>query len=383
MRFYFEVLVVIIFIHFSSGEYKRVCYVEEWARYRKGEDKFTPEDIDPNLCTHLMFAFATLDSTATKIKPTDPSDDPSFYKRFNDLKLKNPKLKTMLSVGGWSMGSDLFHKAVATDSSRNRLAVNVVKYLRSRNFDGIDVDWEFPAKRGSTVDDKHKFTSFLKALRTAGENDARQSGKERILVSAALNPMETMFQTSYEIPEISNYLDFINLMLYDLHGDWDELLKAAHHAPLYPTQGDPKNNIHYLASVWVAKGVPKSKLILGVPFYGKSFHLVDKSKSSLGSSATGGAGDITYREICKLIQKGAVVNRITDAKVPYVLHSGDKWTGYDDEKSLQEKMKYIINHGYGGAMVWALDQDDFKGACGKRYPLISAMKNTLEGRLIG
>ena len=83
------------------------------------------------------------------------------YERFNDLKAKKPDLKTLLSLGGWNMGSEPFSQMVATPESRQKFAVNAISYLRARRFDGLDIDWEFPACRGSPPEDKQRFTLLL------------------------------------------------------------------------------------------------------------------------------------------------------------------------------------------------------------------------------
>ena len=68
----------------------------------------------------------------------------------------------MLAVGGWNMGSELFIKAVKTNTSRADLATNAVKFLREHNFDGLDIDWEYPADRGSGPEDKENYIQLLK-----------------------------------------------------------------------------------------------------------------------------------------------------------------------------------------------------------------------------
>lgn len=117
--------------------------------------------------------------------------------------------------------------------------------------------------------------------------------------------------------------------------------------------------------------------------YGRSFTLTS-STSGVGAPATPGtagtytreAGYLAYYEVCELISKGAQLNYIDDQHVPYLV-SGNQWVGYDNERSLREKVRYIRDNGFGGAMVWALDLDDFKGHfCGKgNYPLLNAIKD--------
>lgn len=139
----------------------------------------------------------------------------------------------------------------------------------------------------------------------------------------------------------------------------------------------------WAANYWVQLGAPKNKIVIGMPLYGRSFTLAG-SASGVGAPASAGvagtytreAGYLAYYEICELLSKGASTHYINDQHVPYLV-SGKQWVGYDNDRSLREKVQYVKSHGFGGAMVWALDLDDFKGHfCGKgHYPLLSAIKD--------
>lgn len=81
-------------------KYKKICYVTNWSQYRQGSARFLPENVDPFLCTHIIYAFAYIDKNTLTIRTIEENDE-EMYKRVNDLKYKNPKLKTMLAIGGW------------------------------------------------------------------------------------------------------------------------------------------------------------------------------------------------------------------------------------------------------------------------------------------
>ena len=86
------------------------------------------------------------------------------YDRFNKLKNTNPSLKTLLAIGGWNMASAPFTRMVATASGRQEFATSTVKFLRDHNFDGLDLDWEYPANRGSPPGDRQKYGQLLEVV---------------------------------------------------------------------------------------------------------------------------------------------------------------------------------------------------------------------------
>lgn len=112
-----------------------------WAQYRKGNGKFLPENIDPFLCTHIVYSFAKLDdqSRIAAYEWNDESSDgfKGLYERTVALKETNPGLKVLIGVGGWNHGSAAFSKMVHDVSLRKTFVDSVVQFLQTRNFDGL------------------------------------------------------------------------------------------------------------------------------------------------------------------------------------------------------------------------------------------------------
>ncbi|XP_067006667.2 probable chitinase 10 [Anabrus simplex] len=375
----------------DKGGYKVVCYYTNWSQYRTKHGKFLPEDISPDLCTHIIYAFGWLKKgKLSSFESNDETKDGKvgLYERIMTLKKANPKLKILLAIGGWSFGTQKFKAMSATRYARQTFIYSAIPFLRDRNFDGLDIDWEYP----KGTDDKKNYVLLLKELREAFEAEAQEVKKPRLLLTAAVPVGPDNVRGGYDVPAVASYLDFINLMAYDFHGKWER--ETGHNAPLYAPSSDSEwrkqLSVDHAANMWVKLGAPKEKMVIGMGTYGRTFTLSNLSAFKVNSPASGGgkageytkeSGFLAYYEVCEMLKNGATYVWDDEMKVPYAVQ-GDQWVGFDDERSIRNKMHWIKDNGFGGAMVWTVDMDDFTGSvCGGnvKYPLIGAMREELLG----
>ncbi|XP_019723173.1 chitinase, acidic.1 [Hippocampus comes] len=377
-------LSVLLTLHIASSN-KLVCHMTNWAQYRPGSAKFTPDNIDPFLCTHVIYTLATINSF-NQITTIEWNDEQQ-YARLNGLKDINPALKTLLSVGGTVNGMSPFIAMVAKPETRAAFIKSAISFLRTHNFDGLNLAWEYPAHNGSPLQDKQRFTLLAKELVAAFEEDARNSRKTQLLLSANVASIRATIERSYEVNLIAPHFDFLNLMTYDFHGHWEAA--TGHNSPLYPSSVDSGSHIHHNinSSVfhWLDMGAPAEKLLLGFPSYGRTYRL-QTGANGLGAPSNGPAdagpytrtaGFWAYYEVCDFISS-ASPEWIAEQSVPYATF-GSAWVGYDDQRSFSSKVEWMTGRNLGGAHVWTLDMDDFGGSfCSAgSYPLINHLRMSM------
>ncbi|MFQ9394229.1 MAG: glycoside hydrolase family 18 protein [Lachnospiraceae bacterium] len=173
----------------------------------------------------------------------------------------NPDIKIVLSVGGW--GADGFSQAARSEEGRALFAVSAVSLVETYGLDGIDIDWEYPgtslAGIGSHVNDKENYTLLLKALR---ESLNHMEGEKSLSVAVG---GDVYFALQTDMKAASKYLDYVQLMTYDLQGGFQKV--TGHHAALYHSEGNLLDVcVDKAVKAFHEAGVPMEKLILGVPF---------------------------------------------------------------------------------------------------------------------
>jgi chitinase len=300
------------------------------------------------------------------------------------LKAAHPNLKAFISLGGWSWSKN-FSVASRTDALRKQLARSCVKMFIAGDlpvqdgrggpgaakgvFDGIDIDWEYPGGGGqpyNTVDasDKRNFTLLMQEFRAQLDAQGAIDGKRYLLTAAIGAGPDKIAQTEPAL--YSQYMDWVNVMTYDFHGGWENTTNfhsALYHDPADPSTGAvAKYNSHDAITALVAAGMPKNKILLGVPFYGRGWKGVTAGPNGNGLyQATGGSGPGAYEpgiEDYKLLKAKAGQRWIHPVtKQLFLFTPGGEWWSYDDPTVIRTKMKYVRDQGLRGAFSWELDGD--------------------------
>ncbi len=332
-----------------------VGYYAAWAAY----SGYTPDKVDASKLTHINYSFANI-SSDLKVTLGYPDIDASNFNKLNALKQTNPNLKTLISIGGWSW-SGKFSDVALTEESRTTFADSCVNFIVQYGFDGIDLDWEYPVSGGLSTnikrpEDKQNFTLLLKKLREQLTARGIIDGKQYLLTIAG--GAGSWYLNNIELSKLQQYLDYANLMTYDIHGSWDSYTDF--NAPLYNnSDASPqyKWSVDSSVNAWLNAGIPAEKLVVGIPFYGYIYNSVKNENNGLYQIFSG-ASSIAYSTIVSkyLNTSGYVRYFHQQSMVPW-LFNGSTFISYEDEQSIGLKAEYIKSKGLGGAAIWELSQD--------------------------
>jgi chitinase len=312
--------------------------------------------IQPKKLTHINYAFVDVRNNRAWLH--NEKTDTVNFRKLNLLKQENPNLKILISIGGWTW-SGKFSDAVLTDTSRERFAASAVDIINKFDLDGIDIDWEYPSLQGLEgnvfrPEDKQNYALFFKEMRRQTDSLAKFTHK-KYLLTTAVGGFKS-FVDHNDMGAAQQYLDFVNLMTYDYSGG----KIASHHTALYASKAyEAHNNSDEAVQLFEAAGVPASKLVLGVAFYGHSSILAPGSKilaDSIVKEMRGGGYTKLKDSVLQL--PGFKIYRDHHAKADYAFNATTRqFITYDDEWSVRKKCRYVKRKKLAGAMFWEYTSD--------------------------
>jgi chitinase len=368
---------------------------------------------DPNAGDGAGDAFAdyqkSFDSTISVDGSSDTFSQPlkGNFHQLQELKLKHPSLRVVVSLGGWTY-SKYFSDVAATPASRQRFVSSCIDMFIRGNlpsgiqgdpaggpgsaaglFDGFDIDWEFPGVLGHVGNhfgpqDTQNFTLLLQEFRTELDALGAQNGGRHYLLTAAVSAGQDKV-SHIQANQVGGSLDFADVMTYDMHGAWESTTNFQ--SPIHDSPRDPATPIRYnidtSVSTWLNAGFPASKLVLGIPFYARGWSGVPTGTTNgLYQPAAGASqafpftqtpGVADYKE---LVTAGLVnsSNLFFDSTTQSAwIYSGSSFYTLDTPQTIAIKDQYVKSHGLAGAFAFSLDADD------PSTTLLTAMVNGLAG----
>ncbi|KAJ5098775.1 hypothetical protein N7532_005776 [Penicillium argentinense] len=365
----------------NNGYFKRqIGYYESWANFR-GCQKVSPNDLDLTGYTHINFAFALFDEVletgafgsktmSFKIAPMG-SHSEELYSEFTALKNGRQGLQTWISIGGWAFSDPgptryAWTNMVQGRSTRANFIDNLIRFMETYGFDGVDLDWEYPqaADRDGHYTDTENYVALVREMRHAFGS--------RFGISVTL-PASYWYLQHFDVYSMERYVDWFNLMSYDMHGVWD---KYSRNIGPYIA---PHTNITEidlgLDLLWRA-GIDPHKVVMGLGLYGRSFKLADTScnvpngicefiyENGVGADPGGcsdASGILNLAGINDIIETGDLRKHLVfdkKAAVKWMTFNTDQWVSFDDAETLELKRSFAMSRCLGGTMVWAMDQVD-------------------------
>lgn len=340
-----KILLVILLIAgniaMASGK-KSIGYYYLWSKSSIPHTAIKYENL-----THLVHAF---------IKPNSDGslalESGFLYPELVQAAHKNG-VKIIVALGGYG-NSEGFSPMVADSNARKKFVSNLVTFCKTNGYDGADLDWEYPAAK-----DRDNLTKLITQMRTAFD----AAGLE--IISAAMPSSD--WSGGYDIPAIKDKMSWFGLMTYDFHGNWAPY-HAGHNSPLYSSPYDNDGSTESSVQGYIAKGMPKDKLCIGVATYGRIFNA-----TKLFAASTGG-GALSYTDANNRIAQGWEYYWDDNSKVPYLQDKAHTQViTYDDTLSFRVKSDYILKNNLAGTIIWEMKYDYANG----KQPLMDVLGNYL------
>ncbi len=311
-------------------------------------------DVDATQLTHINYAFANVvDGEVVEGSPQDGEN----FRVLGEIRRAHPHLRVLVSIGGWTWSKG-FSDAALTPESRRRFADSAVSFVRRHALDGVDIDWEYPALPGDSnpyrPDDTANFTALMDALRSA--LDAAAPAGQPLLLTMAAGAFPA-FLAHTEMDLVQRSVDFVNLMTYDFRVQSVDRT-TGHHANLRPHPDDDKQlSVERVVRDFRSAGVPASKLVVGVPFYGRAWEQVTAERNGLYQPGQPAALplDLSPAGIDALVAADGGWLRGWDrrAQAPYLWHRERRvFASVEDERSLRMKARYVRDQHLAGVMFW-------------------------------
>ncbi len=306
-----------------------------------------PRDIHFPLYTHICHAFLVADGEGkVQAGRNVPSRDLT-------SKAHQAGVKVLVSLGGWGWDKQ-FASIVSKPDAEDRYAKSVMAIVDENDYDGIDLDWEYPDTGQEIVGFERLTRRFRRELDALGA----KKGRPMVVTMAASSNPGTLKWLGKDF--LLETMDWINVMTYDFTGDWTNF--AGHHSPLFASSkqpgGSPRSTQSTMKYLLEERGLPADRLAVGIPLYGRGFGVAEPYASTKGAKKTGiPRGD--YKNLHSIAnQQGWTRKWDDETKNPWLV-SRDRGVvvGYDDAESVALKTEWAMKQGFRGVFFWQIAGD--------------------------
>ncbi|MCJ1248162.1 hypothetical protein MMC30_005379 [Trapelia coarctata] len=346
----------------SNG--RKVAYYQSWNTRDRLCNKVMPSQIKTDGLTHLNFAFASIDPMTFQIVTANPEDE-QLYPEFTAL--KSSSLETWIAVGGFDFsdpGSPTYttwSEMCWTSANRAAFISSVLGFLQKWGFQGLDIDWEYPASpvRGGQPEDTANLVLLVKELRAAFGTSYG--------LSSILAP-DYWYLRGMDPKGMEPYVDFFGFMAYDLHGFWDAYVPTI--GAMIRPQTDIRDIQNDTLRLWF-DNIDPSKVNLGLAYYGRGYTVTEPTCAFPGCSFNGASnpgpctnlsGVMSNKEIEELITNKQLVPELLATSAVKQITWDDQWIGYDDNDTFAMKLAFANSQCLGGTMIWSIDFDSGVGS---------------------
>jgi chitinase len=300
------------------------------------------------LYTHLCHAFLVADEDGT---PRSSRNVPS---RTLTTEAHRAGVKVLLSLGGWGWDRQ-FAAIVSRPESEDRYVKAVLDLVDTSDYDGIDLDWEYP----DTAQEVEGFNRLVRRFRKGIDAIGKRKGRPMVQTMAASSNAGTLRWLSKEV--LLETMDWIHVMTYDFAGPWTD--HAGHHSPLFASSKQPggqgRSTAATMSYLVKERGLPPDRLAVGIPLYGRGFAVAEPYASTKDAKNKGGrppGGD--YRRLETLRQQGWKRVWDDETKNPWLIAPDHTAViGYDDAESVALKTRWAIDNNFRGVFFWQVNGD--------------------------
>ncbi len=396
-------------------------YYPNWAYWRT--PAYTADLLPFDKMNTVGYAFAIFDNNG-QVSLYDLDSDSVNLPIISQARKRYPYLNASLSFGGWSWSStpsgwhcqvgssphgpaECFSQMAADPIATAAFVTQAVQAMKEVNFNGIDIDWEYPIN----PDDVKNYINLLQKLRIALDQQSQLDHQIYFLTTAVPGGIDKINAlTASQWQTVASVTDFMGVMTYDFHGPWDQghtgsnFMSAMQLDPAHDPSTQhvtlSKYNVTDAMGAYVTNGVASQKLLLGIPLYGRMVQIkqqgllfglyqpiIGTPQGEWDNVQSGFTGMIDYQ--CIIDQQACgnhyLLPRLTRvnpenhalgyyAKTPWG-YSPDFFITYDDLDSAAYKATWVKNQQFGGVMLWDLTGDfkntDSRSIINKIYQIFS------------